>query len=111
MGSWHKGRDFAERAASSYAALFLRIRALASPVQFLNYSSSFSMQAMGDGKGTILHACVRELVLYIPFMFILDRIFGEVGLVSALPLGEACGAVFAMFLLRSWLKKKSITDV
>ena len=95
----------------AYAALFLRIRALASPVQFLNYSSSFSMQAMGDGKGTILHACVRELVFYIPFMFILDRIFGEVGLACALPLGEACGAVFAMFLLHSWLKKKSITDV
>ena len=92
----------------AYAALFLRIRALASPVQFLNYSSSFSMQAMGDGKGTILHACVRELVLYIPFMFLFDRLFGEVGLACALPIGEACGAVFAMFLLHRWLRKKSI---
>ena len=89
-----------------YAALFLRIRCLASPVQFLNYNSSFCMQAMGNGKGTLLHAFVRELVFYIPLMFILDRIFGEVGLAAALPIGETLGAIFAVYLLRSWLKKK-----
>ncbi len=88
-----------------YAALFLRIRSTASPVQFLNYHTSFCMQAMGNGKGTLLHAFVRELVFYIPFMFLLDSLFGEVGLAAALPVGEACGAVFAMVLLNSWLKK------
>ena len=82
-----------------YAALFLRIRCLASPVQFVNYHSSYCMQAMGDGKGTMLHAFVRELVFYIPFMFILDALFGARGLASALPVGESCGAAFALFLL------------
>ena len=84
----------------TYAALFLRIRCLASPVQFINYSSSYSMQAIGDGKRTMLHAFVREVVFYIPLMFILDKIFGEIGLASALPAGEALGALFAMYLLR-----------
>ena len=37
----------------SYATLFLSIRCLASPFQFLNYHTSFSMQAMGNGKATI----------------------------------------------------------
>ena len=87
------------------AALFLRIRALASPVQFINYHTSFCMQAIGKGGATILHAMVRELVFYIPLMFILDRLFGYVGLASALPAGEALGAVFALVLLRRILKK------
>ena len=88
-----------------YAALFLRIRCTASPVQFLNYHTSFSLQAMGQGKYTLLHAFVRECVFYIPFMFLLDRIFGELGLAAALPVGEGCGAVFAVFLMRHVLRK------
>ncbi len=87
-----------------YATLFLRIRCVASPVQFINYHTSYCMQAMGRGKETMLHAFVRELVFYIPFMFLLDRLFGEVGLAAALPVGEACGALFALFLLNRALK-------
>lgn len=89
----------------SYAALFLRIRSVASPVQFINYHTSYCMQAIGNGKSTLLHAFVRELVFYIPFMFLLDRLFGETGLAAALPVGEACGATFALFLLHRALKK------
>ena len=87
-----------------FATLFLRIRCAASPVQFINYHTSYCMQAMGRGKETMLHAFVRELVFYIPFMFLLDRLFGEVGLAAALPVGEACGAAFALFLLNRTLK-------
>ncbi|MBR2742860.1 MAG: MATE family efflux transporter [Clostridia bacterium] len=90
----------------SLATLFLRIRCIASPVQFLNYHTSFCMQAMGNGKYTMLHAFVRELVFYIPFMFILDGLFGEAGLASALPVGEACGAAFALYLLHRMLTGK-----
>ena len=90
-----------------YAALFLRIRCTASPVQFLNYHTSYCMQATGNGKGTLLHAFVRELVFYIPFMFILDRLFGEAGLAAAVTAGEACGAVFALYLLNRSLKKSA----
>ena len=90
----------------SYAALFLRIRCLASPLQFINYSSSFSMQAIGDGKRTMLHAVIRELVFYIPFMFILDRLFGETGLAFALVAGEGAGALAAVYLLKKAMAEK-----
>ena len=89
----------------AFATLFLRIRCLASPFQFLNYHTSYSLQAVGNGRATILHAVVRELVFYIPLMFLLDRFFGEVGLASALLVGEGCGAVFALWLLTRSLKK------
>ena len=89
----------------SYATLFLSIRCLASPFQFLNYHTSFSMQAMGNGKATMLHAFVREIVFYIPFMFLLDRLFGETGLAWALVAGEGCGAMFALWLMRRAIKQ------
>ena len=94
----------------AYAAAFLRVRCLASSVQFLNYSSSYSMQAMGNGAGTMIHAIFRELVFYIPFMFILDKIFGEMGLAAALPAGEACGAVVALILLSRTIKKAGLKE-
>ena len=97
--------DAAAAAATiGFSALFLRIRCLASPVQFLNYHSSFCMQAMGKGRATMLHAVVRELVVYIPLMILLDKLFQEPGLAAALPAAEAVSAVFAILLLRRCLK-------
>ena len=81
------------------AAAFLRVRCLAAPVQLVNYHSSFSLQAVGRGGYTMLHACVRELGVYIPLMFLLDAVFGQTGLAAALPAGEAMSAVFALWLL------------
>ena len=100
-------KDSADMAAKTiaYAAMFLQIRCLASPFQFLNYHTSYSMQAMGKGRATMLHAFVRELVFYIPFQFIMDGIWGEKGLAFALPLGEFCGAMFALWLLKRNLKE------
>ena len=87
-----------------FAVLFLRIRCLANPAQFINFHTSYSLQAMGKGKATILHAIVRELIFYIPFMFILDHFFGEAGLAFALVAGECCGAIFAIWMLRKEMK-------
>lgn len=90
-----------------YAVLFLRLRCLASPFQFMNYRSSFCLQAMGNGRDTLLHACVRELVFYIPFMYLLNMIFGMSGLVCGLLAGEFCGMLFAVWLMNRFLNKIS----
>jgi putative MATE family efflux protein len=84
----------------AFAATFLRLRCLASPVQFINYNTSFCMQGMGKGKATLLHATVRQLGFYIPIMFLMDRLWGTTGLASALVISEALSAVFALCLLR-----------
>ena len=76
-------------------------------MQFLNYHTSYCMQAIGNGKGTMLHAVVRELVLYIPLMFLMDRLWGEVGLALALITGEALGAIFALWLLHRSIQPES----
>lgn len=100
----------ASLATLALATVFLRIRCIASPVQFLNYHTSFCMQAMGDGRDTLLHAIARELVFYIPFMFLLNALFGKNGLAAALVAGEAMGAITALFLLRRWMKKQNDTS-
>jgi Na+-driven multidrug efflux pump len=84
----------------AFAATFLRLRCLASPVQFINYNTSFCMQGMGKGKETLLHATVRQLGFYIPIMFLMDRLWGTTGLASALVISEALSAVLALWLLR-----------
>lgn len=83
----------------AFAATFLRLRCLASPVQFINYNTSFCMQGMGKGKETLLHATVRQLGFYIPIMFLMDRLWGTTGLASALVISEALSAVLALWLL------------
>lgn len=94
-------------ATVGFAAAFLRVRCLAAPVQLINYHSSFSLQAVGNGRDTMLHACVRELGIYIPLMYLLDRLFGQMGLAAALPAGEGLAAVFALWLLRRALRDRS----
>ena len=88
-----------------YATMLLRIRSHASPVQFINYHSSYCMQAMGNGRATMLHAFVRELVFYIPLQFVMDRLWGVTGLACALPVGELCGALFALWLFNRFLDR------
>lgn len=94
----------------SLAAFFLRIRCLSSPLQFMNYRSSFCMQAMGNGRGTMAHAIVREIVFYIPFMYLLDGLFGMNGLICSLLAGEGCGMIFAIILLNKWMKDNNIYE-
>ena len=93
-------------ATIGFAAVFLRLRCPASIPQFLNYSTSFCMQAVGDGRDTLLHAVVRELAFYIPFMYLLNALFGVNGLASALVLGETCGAFFAFWLFSRWKRER-----
>ena len=95
----------------AYATLFIRIRCLASPLQFINYQTSYCIQAMGKGRATLLHAFVRELVFYIPFMFLLDHLFAETGLAAAIVAGEGCGAAFALLLLFLTLKRTTVPSL
>ena len=92
----------------AFAVTFLRLRCLASPLQFMNFRSSFCMQAVGDGTGTLVHAVVRELVFYIPFMYLLDSLLGINGLALSLVAGEGCGMILAILLVRRIMKKTGV---
>lgn len=101
-----KQENAAEALATiTMAATFLRLRSIASIPQFLNYNTSFCMQAMGNGTGTLLHACMRELVFYVPFMYLFDSLYGTNALAGAQIAGELCGAVFALVFFTQWKRR------
>lgn len=87
-----------------YSITFLRLRALAAPMQFMNFNCSYSMQGMSDGTGTLIHAVVRILIFYIPLMLILNYVFGQTGLVLSFPISEFLGGTVAWLLLGRWIK-------
>lgn len=100
------GSDPAAAAATvAFAAAFLRLRCASAPLKFLNYNTSYAMQAVGYGSGTMLHAVFRELIFYIPFMLILNRFFGAYGVAFAIVPGECAGGLFALLLFRRWKRR------
>lgn len=88
-----------------FAMVFLRIRCFASPFQFINYHSSYCLQAVGDGKDATIHACIRILGIYIPLMYIFNYFAGQTALAVAFPVSEALAAVVAMVLLVRMLRR------
>lgn len=102
----------AEAAATLvFAITFLRLRCLASPFQFINFHSSYCLQAMGDGRGTIIHAVGRIVVIYIPMIILLDVILKETGIALSLPVAEALADVLALYLLRKYIKYHSTDGI
>ncbi|MCR5789956.1 MAG: MATE family efflux transporter, partial [Lachnospiraceae bacterium] len=60
---------------------FLRARCFATPVMFLCFSMVHFMQAVGKGREAFLMAVFRQLVFNIPILFLLDHLFGVMGIV------------------------------
>ena len=88
----------------SLAVTYLRIRSVASPLMFLNYHSSFALQAMGSIKRALIHTCIRVLVLTIPFLHLFDHFWHDSGLCAALPASESISCIIALLLLSSRVK-------
>ena len=89
------------------AALLLRYRCCASPFMFLNYLSSYCLQAMGAVKLAIIHIIIRIVVLSIPVMYLFNCLWGLDGLGLALPVAEGVSCIVATIFLQR--KINSIT--
>lgn len=87
------------------AVTFLRFRCVGSPFMFLNYHSSYCLQAMGGVKGAIIHTLIRICVISIPVMFLLNHFWGANGLCAALPVAEAMSAAVATVIILTKIKK------
>lgn len=67
---------------------FLRARCLATPFMFIAFHLVFSFTAMGEGKTALSLAVIRQLVLYIPMLYLMGSLFGMYGLVWAQLVGD-----------------------
>lgn len=91
-------------ATIALAVVFLRFRCCGSPMMYLNYHSSYCLQAMGDVKGAVIHTLIRIIVVSIPMMYLLNHLWGSSGLCAALPAAEAISAVVATLILQKRIK-------
>lgn len=83
-------------------ASFLRARCLATPFMFIAFHTLYSFQAMGEGKIALALAILRQLVLYIPLLWIMDQLFGMLGLVWT----QLTGDIITDIVSLRWFNKK-----
>ena len=84
---------------------FLRARCLATPFMFMAFHLVFSFTAMGEGKVALFLAVVRQLVLYIPLLFLRGRLFGMYGLVWAQLTGDVITDIVSYACFRYKMKQ------
>ncbi len=60
---------------------FLRILCLAVPFMLFNLQISFTFQAMGMGKQSLILSSLRQGLVNIPLLFIMNKLFGLYGIV------------------------------
>ena len=65
----------------SYAIPFLEARCVATPFMFASFHLSHFMQAIDRGVTSLWMAVIRQLCLNIPFLFLLNFLFGMTGIV------------------------------
>ena len=60
---------------------FLRILCVAVPFMIFNLQISFTFQAMGKGKESLILSSLRQGVVNIPLLFVMNELFGLYGIV------------------------------
>lgn len=76
-----------------YAVEFLHIKLSSSILFALFFVMVNALQAMGNGRASLILSVCRQCVLYMPLLFILEKFYGEYGVISALPAAEALSLV------------------
>lgn len=82
-----------EREAFGYAVKFLRIKLSSSILFAIFFILINALQAMGAGRASFILSICRQGVLYMPLLFIMNRLAGVYGLVCALPIAELLSLV------------------
>lgn len=92
-------------AVVDYGARFLRGFCLGLPFLSLDFLAVGVFQAVGMGKESLIFAVLRKVVLEIPALFILNRLFPLYGLAYSQLCAEAVLAVSAVFVLRKLFRR------
>ena len=85
-------------------ASFLRARCLATPFMFMSFHILFAFQGMGKAGIAMMLAVVRQLVLYVPTLVLMDRIFGRDGLVWAQLVSDIFNVGFSFYVYNRFMR-------
>ena len=84
---------------------FLRVFCLAVPLMLFNLQISFTFQAMGMGKQSLILSSLRQGVVNIPLLFVMNGLFGLYGIVWTQLISDLITAVVSYALYRHSLGK------
>ena len=84
---------------------FLRILCIAVPFMLFNLQISFTFQAMGMGKQSLILSSLRQGVVNIPLLFIMNAIFGLYGIVWTQLISDVITGVISYIVYYKSLKK------
>ena len=87
-----------------YGAQFLRIRAIATILMFLSFIYVHFFQAVGRGDYALWLVVMRWLLINIPMLFLLDRLFGMYGLAWSQFVSDALVALFSYLTYRRFYR-------
>lgn len=84
---------------------FLRILCLAVPLMIFNFQLSFTFQAMGMGKESLILSSLRQGVVNIPLLFVMNHFFGLYGVVWTQLVSDGITSLISYGVYRSSYKK------
>lgn len=87
-----------------YGSAFLKGAAIAMPFLFIDFLAVGIFQACGMGKRSLVFAIMRKVVLEIPALFILNKLFPMYGLAYAQLVAELVLATAAMIIIEKIIK-------
>ena len=88
-----------------YGSHFLRGMSLAGPFMCIDFLAVGVFQAVGFGKDALVFAILRKIVLEIPALWVLNRLFPLYGLAYAQPFAELVLSIAAIIVLARLFKK------
>ncbi len=84
---------------------FLRILCLAVPLMIFNVQISFTFQAMGMGKQSLILSSLRQGIVNIPLLFVMNYFFGLYGVVWTQLVSDVITTVISYVIYRRSYKK------
>ena len=88
-----------------FGTQFLRARCFATPLMFLCFSMVHFTQAIGRGGASFRLAVIRQLVFNIPMLFLMNRLFGMMGIVWTQALADLC-TVIVSYLIYARIRRQ-----
>ena len=77
---------------------FLRARSVATPFMFLSFNMVNFMQAVNRGRESFWLPVIRQIALNIPLLFVMDRLFGMMGIVWTQAIADVLNVIISYII-------------
>ena len=84
---------------------FLQARCFATPMMFLSFHMVHFMNAVGKGKYSLTLAVIRQIVLNIPILFLLNHLFGMTGIIWTQATADLINVVISYIIYNRVIKE------